>query len=737
MLSRIKYPYIRFVLALLVLGIGLFFVISDQNFDTDYNKAKTFTDIKLLQMQEGDKIEQKIVFDHKTVHSIGISVVNRTNACEGDIEIALLDSDGNKIWAEMTRTDDYRLQRIKWYKVKCDIDVSKVYVLCISSNELNGIIQLAGVDTENSAKGAEDAVMLNGRQQDGASLFVEMAYSRKLDKVSRVIILAWTIVLVCHFLAFEVLYADKRRSIITVFSMIILAVICAYMRLKIHLDDIQNRKFFAGMIFVITIAVISGIIMLIRKCRKVEIYFVVYAVLFGVLYSILLPPFSAPDEDRHYLVAYRLSNAIMMQNINDSAGHLYMRQCDMGERVIYVNHEHFVENLSELFDWGDGESKEVTASNISYNFRGPITLYFPQALGIVLGKLLRVNYVQLVYCGRFMNLLFFVVLTAIAIKIIPYGKWIIFAICQIPLVMELVTSYSYDALILAMTFLIVACILRFITQKEKLSKKQMAIFAVMCIIYAPLKPVYIPIIAIILIIPNKHIGDLSWRSILYKAGVLLAAVMMTVGVYKYSIYNMKSVLNEKTDKKIVSVQEDDWEKDPDKEIQISDQTYYTHPNLNFMMENPFDIFESYAGVMVDSGDELILAAFGKYLSWYDVILPTYVAIFAMALIYMAFAHENYSIIPNMDFVKRCWVVFMIFGTCFAVLLTFYLKVTDPSNKTLLGVQGRYFIPIFAAAVYLLRGGHKKNCDADCSIVMMASALNVMALMEICKMVWRM
>ncbi len=734
-IKNIRYLYIRIVLALLVLAAGGGFVLTDHNFDTDYNKAGTFTDIKVLQMQNGDVIKQEVRFDHTTVHSIGVSVVNRTNVCDGIIEISLIDDNGNEVWSEKTSASDFKLQKVKWYRVKSEVDVEQSYLLYISAVELDGLIQFAGLASEDSAEGADSMVLLNNEQQEEKSLFVEMAYSRKLDKISRVIILVWTIVIICHICGFELLYVNKRRGVITVFSMVNLAVICAYMRLKINFENKINYKIFAGIIFLIAVAIILAIVMLLKGCKKVELYFILYAALFGILYSILLPPFSAPDEDRHYLVAYRISNAIMMQKINDPIGYIYMRQCDTGERIIPVNNQQVIDNLTELLSWGNDESKDVISSKIAYNLKVPITLYIPQALGITMGRILRVGNVQLVYCGRLMNLLFFVAITAMAIRLIPYGKWIIFAICQIPIVMELVTSYSYDTIILAMTFLIVAYILKKKKKKESASKKQLWWFAIICIIYAPLKPVYIPVIAIMFMIPNKKINVSLRKSVLYKAGVFFAALVMTVGVYKYSVFNTISVANERTQKRVVNIQTNEWATTLEEALQIEDQAHYAHPNLNYLIENPFDIIESYAGALINLGDELLLSMFGKYLSWYDVVLPTFIAIFVMGYIYLSFTYEDYSIIPSMNFIRRCWVVFMIFGICVAVLLTFYLQVTVLGRKMIYGVQGRYFIPALIPVVFLLRGRHKKDCDSDCNIVMMASIINIIVMMEICSTTW--
>ena len=177
--------------------------------------------------------------------------------------------------------------------------------------------------------------------------------------------------------------------------------------------------------------------MLVGGCKKIEMYFILYAALFGAMYTILLPPFSAPDEDRHYLAAYRLSNVIMMNAENDRKGITFMRECDAAAHETYITNEYFCDIISKLVSGKEDLSKEIIKVNNSFAPSVPVVMYLPQALGISLGRLLYVNGVQLIYCGRLMNLMFFTMLTAMAIKIMPYGKWIIFAICQIPIVVEL------------------------------------------------------------------------------------------------------------------------------------------------------------------------------------------------------------------------------------------------------------------------------------------------------------
>lgn len=272
-------------------------------------------------------------------------------------------------------------------------------------------------------------------------------------------------------------------------------------------------------------------------------------------------------------------------------------------------------------------------------------------------------------------------------------------------------------------------------QKNRISKKELAVLAAICTVYASLKPVYLPIVALVFIIPGRKISDVLWKSILYKTGVFLLSVMMIGAVYKGLWFNMAVISNERIVRNENYDDPDDFVMELDRDVQISDQDHYIHPNIDFIIENPFDIVESYAGAVIDLSDEWVFSAFGKYLSWYDVELPTYVTITMMLLAYISFVCEDYNIIPDMDRFKRRWAVLMMFGCWVAVLLTSYLEWTNPSRKTILGVQGRYFIPIFVVAIFLLQGKHRKKEDTDCNIVMLASFVNVMALMGICSEIW--
>ena len=60
----------------------------------------------------------------------------------------------------------------------------------------------------------------------------------------------------------------------------------------------------------------------------------------GIMYQLVLPAFSAPDEDTHFASAYRLSNRMMKKQETDAKGYTVMREEDRkGQTYTYGEKE--------------------------------------------------------------------------------------------------------------------------------------------------------------------------------------------------------------------------------------------------------------------------------------------------------------------------------------------------------------------------------------------------------------
>ena len=372
-------------------------------------------------------------------------------------------------------------------------------------------------------------------------MVVESTFYASLSNKTRILIAIWTVVLGIYILGFEKLFSSKKRSIVTLAMTANVFAISMYFRVGFEFNASLNYVMFAGLVFAFLVLAVIYIFLLSKDIKKVEYYFVISTLILGTVYSLILQPFAMPDEEFHFGEAYRLSNAMMGQPINDEQGYIYMRECDINERVSCPNNEYTIDMIKALIRGNNERSEKMVASESTRNLYSPIIMYVPQAIGLTIGRLLHVNYIRLIFLGRIMNLLMFTAIGYWAIKMMPYGKWIFFAICQIPMVLESVSSLSYDVLILALTLLLIAYLLKLLDSEEKIGIKQLGILALMIAIYATLKPVYIPLVALVYLLPDRRISGKKWKSLACKTALVSIGLVSVLLLYKFQFLSMLQI----------------------------------------------------------------------------------------------------------------------------------------------------------------------------------------------------
>lgn len=724
---------IRILVAIVILLAGLYFAFTKSHFDTKYNKINSFQGIEAIELEPGDTLEQKIYFEMEDVHSVGICAVNRTNNCIGSLDITISD-DNNALWKKTVNIEDLTLGKMVWFPVQQMSENQNEYTLKLSTVQMKGTIFIAGISEELNARGVTGNAVKSGTEL-GNALVAETTYRTSLNWKMQILIALWTVIAVVYILGFEHLFRNKTRGIITLFLTVDILAVSIYFRFGLQFQESLNYVMFMGLVggFAVVAALYS--FLLIRKNEKVELYFAISAFVFGMIFSVILPPFSAPDEDFHFAEAYRLSNAIMGQPINDEQGYIYMRECDIQNYEWYPDNEYTIDMIKELIR-GDKElSEQMMPSDMKRNTYAPIMMYGPQAIGVTIGRLLHLNYARVVFLGRWMNLMTFIAITAFAIKLIPCGKWIFYAICQIPLLMEVVSSYSYDVLILSGSFLFIAYLIRLCRQDDKVSMKQMGILMILLIAYGPLKPVYIPLTALVFLIPNNKINDNKWKSLGIKTLIVGLAAISFLLVNKFSLMSMRWIENETIDISSEVMYDENMVLEETEYYDIVDRDPCNRPDMTFLLKNPFDMVESYMGAALAFMDEYILSTFGNYLGWYHIRIPVYISLLAMLLLYISYVTDDGDAVKIIDNRGRLWTIFLMAGSCFAVFLTMYLKNTIPSNKSIIGVQGRYMIPILSVLPLFLQRKHACNEHNKANIVMLSLTIQVLAVLSVCMYIW--
>lgn len=219
------------------------------------------------------------------------------------------------------------------------------------------------------------------------------------------------------------------------------------------------------------------------KLNHPEIIFAVFAFAFGILIMFLTPFDEVPDELTHYLRAREVSQ-----------GKLYNKP---------------PEKMTEA---------ELSTSN--YKFHGasgysPV-MYTASAFGIK-------TFPNNIYAGRICNLLIWILLITVAIRITPVFKWLFMFTALLPMSIYEGMSYSADSFSNAFAFLFFAYIFKLIYQDKEFSyKKDFPLLCLMSITGALSKGIILPLFLVpfIPVKKNKFLIFISLISITFVTSYL-------------------------------------------------------------------------------------------------------------------------------------------------------------------------------------------------------------------------
>ena len=321
---------------------------------------------------------------------------------------------------------------------------------------------------------------------------------------------------------------------------------------------------------VIAAAVFLGYELFIRRKMTLEALFAVSVLCLGGIYSLVLPPLSAPDEVSHYISAYECSNRLMgLPSVNEK-GLIQIRPEDAwledvadvladdgsaeggDEKPVILGQSLTEETYRRIHEERSGENEAVHRENVqssssqgagqmasSYQFSVRTTplAYGPQAFGFVLARLLGLGSLGLLYLGRLFNLLFFAAAGFLTLRRLPFGKTAVFAVYLLPMNLHLVSSLSYDVLITAFCGYFTAVCMDLAYKADRVKWKDVVLLAFLLAVMGPCKMVYGVIAGLCLLIPVKKFG--GWgRWTASAAGVLgaFAAAMAAVNLGTVSMY---------------------------------------------------------------------------------------------------------------------------------------------------------------------------------------------------------
>lgn len=289
------------------------------------------------------------------------------------------------------------------------------------------------------------------------------------------------------------------------------------------------NKYFLGVALLGALAVFFGIRTALRGRMPLHRLVFVLAVAFGVLYSAVLPPYSAPDEKYHinqsFTLACRWANLL-----SDDEWRMGNVPIEMSYRREHDVNAQLQDENTTVFSWQELAENVFTLSPDSYDShvelaeyqtdRNP-TLYIISAAAVFLGFVLHLGFVPVLLLGRLANLLAFAVLASLAVRFAPFGRRVFAAAALLPMTLHLAASFSRDALLLGLAFVFTSLCMQavFADEGRPVTLPHLVGLGAAGVLLAPAKLVYLPLAALFLLIPNARLGGRAWA----KKGIYLAA----------------------------------------------------------------------------------------------------------------------------------------------------------------------------------------------------------------------
>lgn len=456
----------------------------------------------------------------------------------------------------------------------------------------------------------------------------------------------------------------------------------------------------------------------------------------GILFSMVLPPYSAPDEQFHINQSFTLASTIYNPYLPVAQSQIHSslrRPSDVdvivqdGETTVFT-WQHIAKNLLTT----NSDPFTHTQDYDEYQVDSSYTMYWISAFGVLAGFLLRLGFIPTLFLGRLANLVFFAFLAAWAVKCTPVAKAVFAAVALLPMTLHLAASYSRDSNLLALCLLFAALVLDLaFGPRENIGWKQLILPALAGLLIVPSKIVYFPLALLVFLIPAARLGRYSkavkggflalcLAVFFFSAGgqVILndfvsGSTQVAAGAASSSVSSEITApapsAPESSAQSAASAPESSEETaaPQTEEAPVQDDSVcYTLP---YILSHPLDTLELAIRSVVENGDHYVKTLIGGTLSYFDPgvqIAWTWVAAL-MILLVLAWLQ------PGFELPVWAKALCLLIGlACCGLAVLGCISWTPTYYTTIYGLQGRYFLPVLS--LLLLARPKRLLLQTDCT-----------------------
>ena len=414
-----------------------------------------------------------------------------------------------------------------------------------------------------------------------------------------------------------------------------------------------------------------------KRVRAADVYLVI-ALVWGVTMCLLVPPFQQFDEVAHYQRAWAIVSG---QVLTDGGSRVVLPAAvaDLPSRLDFVE----VGEGRAPYDTGltrrllsDGElGQPVEVLCFAGN---PMPLgHLPAAAGVGAARLLGLSPLAALYGGRLVNLIVAALVVYLAIRILPFGRPLYVLVALLPMTVTQFAAVSPDAMTIAGVMLFFALVLRLRESPPPRTTAQGVVLVAAGALLLNVKPAYAALALLVVLIPAAAWGSRRrhWVWVGLVVG-LCAGVTLVNQALAPSAAEVVAVMFP-----------------PERGVDVAAQT---------------DLVLHHPGVFVDALRETAgTSSLGIAANLVGILGRGYVPISQVAVFLVVAAFTAVLVatrdLPGLTWTGRGLVLALCGASAAAIGLAMYVVASAVGGDTILGIQGRYFIPLLAVGVFAFQG----------------------------------
>ena len=407
---------------------------------------------------------------------------------------------------------------------------------------------------------------------------------------------------------------------------------------------------------------------LLVSTNPLVIFFVVLTLLFGTCVIFITPPFQGPDEDIHFTTCWKIVHGDFTRSVPQS---LAAFSHEHGYLLYHPERKYTFDKWQKSLKWAPIQKEK----NYIYNritFYAAFS-YLPALTGVGLSSIFTQRYLPALYMGRICCLLAYIILGALALHFCPSCKAVIFLLLMMPQTIYQSSVISYDGVTNGMICLWAVLLFRDIFTVAPNAKSLSTPLIVCSILLCLCKVPYMIVLGSLLLLLLKK--DLrNKRKIWVPLICSLLVLVLTISLKKF-MTDLPLPENAELFTRIMA---------PGKGSVDTLVEHVDKSPLEVLLQFPSLLFST-----LTDGNKLMIyiGSFSGCLGALDTLLPPILlSSYLLLILFFCITSEN-----SLSLQGRLY--FLLCGLGLAGMIFMIFAITyEPSNGTIPGITGRYFIP---------------------------------------------